>query len=284
MYAHLLDKVQRQSWQDKGYLVVRRAADPDLVQHLVGTLWGILDMSPQRPADWYDMNIRARSAIDERGIIPAYHDAPFWESRQIPAIYDAFRAIYGDDDLYLFVDRCNMNPPQRPDWTYEGFLHWDIDVTRRPIGILAQGLLALTDTDVGDGGFQCVPGFHRIIEEWLDKQEAGYATRFPDVSGMPVESVALHAGDMLIWHGALPHGNTGNKSDKPRLAQYITMRPAQEISEDVFIRNRKALFEGSGPIAPGGTHLPKDPRGIPLDASVLTPLGRKLLKMEAINR
>ena len=44
---------------------------------------------------------------------------------------------------------------------------------------------------------------------------------------MKVQSVPGRAGDLIIWHSALPHSNSANTSNRPRLAQYITMWPVE---------------------------------------------------------
>jgi len=43
----------------------------------------------------------------------------------------------------------------------------------------------------------------------------------------------------LIWHRLLLHGNGTNRSDKPRMAQYINMSPAGKGKE-----KRKSAIEG----------------------------------------
>ncbi|WP_300531905.1 phytanoyl-CoA dioxygenase family protein [Maricaulis sp.] len=272
------DAKQARSWDEKGYLVLEGAADPGLISEVRDTIWQALGMRPDHPSDWYDESLRALTGIDQRGMIPIYHDAPLWRCRQLPLLYAAFRDLYGDEDLRVSIDRVNMNPPVRADWPYDGFIHWDIDVARRPVPFVLQGLLALSDSGPGEGGFQCVPGFHRRIEAWLDTQPEGYATRFPDVSGMEIEFVPLKAGDFLIWHSALPHGNTPNRSDRPRLAQYITMKPANQIPAAVQAQQLEAILRGVAPVAPGGTQLPPDAREITFNCH-LTELGRRLVGM-----
>ena len=105
-------------------------------------------------------------------------------------------------------------------------IHWDVDTTQQPVAFGVQGVLYLTDTAEDQGGFQCVPGFHRMFDEWVKTQPADRNTRKPNLTGLTVESIAGQAGDLLIWHRLLAHGNGHNRSDRPRLAQYITMSPA----------------------------------------------------------
>lgn len=270
-----LDTDQAECWDKNGYLVVRQAASPDLVEQASTAIWTALGMRPDRAEDWYDERRRNAVGIDRRGMIPIYHDEPLWRCRELPSIYAAFRELYGEDDLRVSVDRVNMNPPVRDGWDYSGFIHWDIDVGCRPIPFTLQGLLALTDSVPGEGGFQCVPGFHRRIEAWLDQQPDGYSERFPDTSGMDVEAVPLSAGDFLIWHSALPHGNAPNSGASPRLAQYITMMPAEDLSAEIQERQVDVILRGGAPVAPGGTQLPPDPRGLKFQTE-LSELGRRL--------
>ena len=47
----------------------------------------------------------------------------------------------------------------------------------------------------------------------------------PSVNGVPVETPLP-----VIWHHALPHGASPNHTDRPRLAQYITMYPPDWVA------------------------------------------------------
>jgi hypothetical protein len=39
---------------------------------------------------------------------------------------------------------------------------------------------------------------------------------------------------MVIWHHLLPHGSSPNSASRPRVAQYITMRPTRWDYNDVW--------------------------------------------------
>ena len=41
------------------------------------------------------------------------------------------------------------------------------------------------------------------------------------------------AGDLVIWRQEIPHGASANTSDRPRLAQYVTMYPMHWPDERV---------------------------------------------------
>ena len=119
-----------------------------------------------------------------------------------------------------------MNPPTNNNWHHEGFIHWDLDTTMRPIKLCIQGVLYLTDTAADQGGFQCVPKSHRRLIDWGKTHSPNHHPTPEEITnGLDTISVPGNAGDLLIWHSALLHGNGHNTSKKPRFAQYIGMQP-----------------------------------------------------------
>ncbi len=278
--APFLSEAQTRSWTEDGYVLLPQVIPPEQVAATVAAIWGFLGMRPTESADWYDADLRGASGIDQRGMIPMYHHQTLWDCRQSPVIHAVFSELLGRSDLVVSIDRVNMNPPATGDWDYEGFIHWDIDVTDRPVGVQPQGILALSDTPDNAGGFRCVAGFHRVIEDWLDQQPPGYATRFPDTAGMDIRALPMRAGDFLVWHGALPHGNSRNNSDHPRLAQYITMRPASGLDEAARYERLQSFAEGTAPRSFQGARLPEPRRAMPGDVR-LSPLGLRLLGAES---
>lgn len=276
--AFALSPGQLANWEEDGYIVLQQAAPRALVEAAVAAVWANLEMRPDIPADWYDPVLRSRSGIDARGIVPMYHHQALWDCRQWPSIHRLFAQLWGREDLLVSIDRVNMNPPVTETWPYRGFIHWDIDVAERPIGLQVQGLLALSDAPADGGSFQCVAGFHREIEAWLDLQGPGYRTRFPDVSAMEVRSIPLRAGDLLVWRGALPHGNSPNRSRAPRLAQYLTMTPSDRFDRAALAERIECFLDGSAPRSPNGKPLP--PQRKADCQAALSSLGRRLLGMD----
>ena len=55
-----------------------------------------------------------------------------------------------------------------------------------------------------------------------------------DLSGEAV-TVPAGAGDLVIWRQEIPHGASANTSDRPRLAQYVTMYPMHWPDERAWI-------------------------------------------------
>jgi ectoine hydroxylase-related dioxygenase (phytanoyl-CoA dioxygenase family) len=96
-----------------------------------------------------------------------------------------------------------------------------------PLGL--QGILYLTDTAAEQGAFTCVPGFHHRLEQWLADLPPGAEPRQLDRDLLDAAiPIAGRAGDLVIWHHALPHGSRPNRTARPRLVQYISMFPTTQ--------------------------------------------------------
>ncbi len=175
-----------------------------------------------------------------------------------------------------------MKPPARedqPDWGHTGMIHWDIDTSKDPIPFQVQGVLYLTDTSENQGGFQCVPGFQNTFYEWVKTQPADRDPRFPDLEGLKVKSIPGKAGDLLIWHSLLAHGNGCNTSRVPRLAQYITMSPARE--DDAMLRKERIQSWKERRPTPRWPGDARDWEHLHQQPAELTELGRKLLGLDS---
>jgi hypothetical protein len=93
--------------------------------------------------------------------------------------------------------------------------------------------------------------------------------------------VKMEAGDMLIFNSSQPHGiRANNSTDKVRIAQYISMMPAEEDNAD--LRDWR-INSWKNRIAPEGYAFPGDPRNwekTNYDTAELNDLGKKLLGLE----
>jgi len=125
------------------------------------------------------------------------------------------------------VDVCGVNPPIRPGYGFRGSpLHWDMTLAP-PHCFGTQAILYLTDTADNQGAFSCVPGFHRRLERWLAELPAGADPRARATAELQATPISGDAGDLIIWHQALPHGATPNRAVLPRVVQYLNMFPSQ---------------------------------------------------------
>ena len=52
---------------------------------------------------------------------------------------------------------------------------------------------------------------------------------------MGPRAIGGRAGDLVIWHQALPHGASPNRGTRPRMVQYVNMLPARIEEHDEWI-------------------------------------------------
>jgi hypothetical protein len=126
--------------------------------------------------------------------IPLLRHPAFQGSRESPRLHRAFAQLWGREDLWVTVD---------------------------------QGGLYLTGTAADQGTFTCVPGFPRIIRDWLESLPPGADPRQQDLSAL-AKPIAGRAGDLIIWPLALPHKSSPNRNTVPRVVQYLTIFSSQQ--------------------------------------------------------
>lgn len=268
-------------WKHNGYVIIKNAVPPENVERLASFLWEFEEKDPEEPASWYTPP-RAEIQMKElsnSGMVEVYNHQYLWDNRQYPRVYDAFVDIWGTEQLWVTIDRANLNVPTRPGHEFKGFIHWDYDPETRPQNV--QAVLALNDqTDVKMGGFQCVPELYRTYDTWKLTQPADRDRFKPDVRGFAIEKVKMNAGDLLIFNSTEPHGIRPNTSHTVRLAQYISMMPAQE--DDAALREWR-VSSWRERRAPEGYAFPGDPRGweqTRYETAELSDFGKKLLGLE----
>jgi ectoine hydroxylase-related dioxygenase (phytanoyl-CoA dioxygenase family) len=97
------------------------------------------------------------------------------------------------------------------------------------------GILYLTDTPPEQGAFTLVPGFHRRVDSWRASLPPGVNPRQQDLHALGSQPVGGRAGDLVIWHDALPHGSRPNRGTRPRIVQYIAMFPTEVEKQEEWI-------------------------------------------------
>lgn len=283
---HVLTQEDLDFWNKYGYVVVPGAATPENVQAVVDAIWEFQGMDPDDADTWYRKpdRLNGMPELNGAGMVEMYHHPAMWANRQLPRIHGAFADIWNTEHLWVTIDRVNLNVPSRPGFEFNGFIHWDIDTSLNPIPFDVQGILSLSDTEPGAGGFQCIPGMHRLLPEWRKTQPSDRDPHRPDIAGLSVETIRMSAGDLLIWNSQTAHGVSPNTSDRPRLAQYLSMSPAQEDNEQA---RQWRINSWLHRVAPEGNPFPGDPREWERkngDTAALTPLGRKLLGLDFWNK
>ena len=278
----LLSEADWDFWITNGYIVIRDAVPKEQVKRLADFLWEFEEKDPNDPETWYAPP-RAEMKMKEltnTGMVEVYNHQFLWDNRQYPKVHEAFSDIWGTERLWVTIDRANLNLPLRPGFEYKGFIHWDDDPETKPQNV--QGVLALADQDDENmGGFQCVPELFRTYDTWKLTQPEDRNHFQPDVTGFEIVKVKMNAGDLLIFNSSQPHGIRANRSqDKVRLAQYISMMPAQE--DDEALRQWR-IHSWREREAPEGYAFPGDPRNwekTRYQTAELSDLGRKLLGLD----
>jgi phytanoyl-CoA dioxygenase PhyH len=204
-------------WDEHGYVLLKGAVDVASCRAAVDAILSYAGMSLEEPDSWYHTS----------PWIPLAHHSALSANRNSRRIHTAFAQIWSRGDLWINIDVCGVNPPLRPGYSFQGTpLHWDMTLAP-PLRFGTQAILYLTDTAANQGAFSCVPGFHRRIEEWLKGMPAGADPRALAPRELQATPIAGEAGDLIIWHHALPHGATPNRGTSPRVVQYLNMFPSQ---------------------------------------------------------
>ena len=268
-------------WRENGYVVIKNAVPREQVHQTADFLWEFEEKDSKDQETWYTAP-RAEMQMKElagTGMVEVYNHQQLWNNRQMQKVYDIFVDIWGTEKLWVTIDRANLNFPMRPGHEYKGFIHWDYDPDTKPQNV--QGVLALNDQmDENMGGFQCIPWLFQNYDTWKLTQPEDRNHFKPDVSELQdkIVKVPMKAGDLLIFNSLEPHGIRANRSkDKVRIAQYLSMMPAQE--ENTALKEWR-VNSWKDRIAPEGYAFPGDPRNweqTKYKTAELSALGEKLL-------
>jgi hypothetical protein len=215
-------------WDEHGYVVLKHAVTPEQAKAAEMAIYAYLGMDPERPESWYGGK-QGHSIW-----VSLLRHPAFWATRRSPRMVKAFAQLWGREDLWVTVDQGGLNPPEREGWRFPGpHLHWDTTIAP-PHHFGIQGILYLADVAENQGAFTCIPGFHRKLESWLASLPEGVDPREAIFQHGGAKPIAAGAGDMVLWHQSLPHGSSPNRAARPRVAQYITMKPTRWEYHDVW--------------------------------------------------
>ena len=277
---------QWEHWITRGFVILPQIVPAAQCEAVADMLWEFQEMDRNDPATWYRPQLRDHrmKELNNTGMVEVYNHQSLWDNRQHPRVYDAFVDIWDHEELWVAIDRGNLNPPNRAARAAQqehGFIHVDVDVSAKPRPIGVQGVLSLAKQDHEVGGFQCVPEIFADLDGYAARQPAGSNPFKPDVTGLEIVNTTMEAGDLLIFNSLLPHGVRPNRSqDRVRLAQYISMFPADYDNERLREARIKTWREQTAPI---GDPFPGDPREFErrnYPVATLTPLGEKLLGLK----
>lgn len=209
-------------WNTHGYVIARNIVPRAECADAVDAVCTFLGIDQYDPATWYSGQLRVNGIK-----VDMFHHPALQKIRNSRRIRIAFEQLWKRKDIWLKTDSAGFNPPETAAATYQGHrLHWDAAL-QTPMPFSTQGILYLADTSENQGALAVVPGFHAVIGDWLSALPQGADPREQDLEQLGPKKIAANAGDLIIWHHALPHGSTVNNADKPRFVLYINYVPAE---------------------------------------------------------
>jgi len=217
---NVLSEQDFEFWNRNGYVVVKNAISKEDCEATQKAIWEYLKMNPDEKESWYKRH------EEQKGLMLNFSDhETLNRNRFSPRVKKAYEQLYGTTNIYKTIDKVSFNPPETDHFTFLGSpLHWDMSL-KKPLTYGLQGLFYLTECRENDGAFHCVPGFHNLIDDWLDKLKPHENPREKALKTLHPKPITGDAGDFIIWHNALPHCATPNKGENPRMVQYLTYLP-----------------------------------------------------------
>ena len=208
-------------WDEHGYVVLKAAVSKESAEAAELAIYEYLGMDREDTESWY------KETLGHSIWVSMLRHPAFWANRRSARVVKAFAQLWRREDLWVSVDQGGLNPPEREGWPFPGpRLHWDTTLAE-PHHLDVQGILYLADVDEEQGAFSCVPGFHKRLKAWLDGLPEGVEPRVEALRTLTMKPIGAKRGDMVLWHASLPHGSSPNRGTRPRVAQYIAMRPSR---------------------------------------------------------
>jgi len=214
-------KAVRSALTNDGYAVFRSVVPAPLCHAVLEAIGTDLGIRLDDPASWD----RVGPDLDQ---VPLWGHQSQWEIRQLPALHAIWAAVWGTEKLWVARSSCRFTPPWQPARADALPLHWDVDPRDRDL-YWYPGIVALTDSTPGGGGFRCAPGLMHNRDRWPITWTAGpHGTEYPcgPVAAEEIVEVPLGVGDLLVFDSHLPHGTVRNLSGRPRAVFYVQMFPA----------------------------------------------------------
>jgi Phytanoyl-CoA dioxygenase (PhyH) len=254
-----------------GWARVDGAVPAELCGRLVDVLESELGVPVHDPSRW------GSYGGEMRDFVPIWGHQAQWDIRQHPILHRIWAALWGTEKLCVSLDSCRFTPPFRAGYAEPDGIHWDHnpwDASKR----MFQGVLALTDTATDQGGFRCVPSLFRDRGAWPREPAIvanGEEDWLADTKGREIVHVPARPGDLIVWDSRLAHGNSKNRSSRPRIAFYVLMGPADDNWRQAAVESWR-----TGRCVPWWRGRPGYDRVEPWPPATLTSLGRRLLGLE----
>jgi ectoine hydroxylase-related dioxygenase (phytanoyl-CoA dioxygenase family) len=207
----------------RGYLILRNAVEPDLVERLNHA---IDEIPPLGVGEWVG-NAQRRDYTKDTGL--ELHNCvelggPFEELIDYPSYINLLRHYCGEEKSYvegLFIDECivSVRGPSghHPAHSggYQGALHGAYHYAN---GVFRCGqcniILALTDIGPGDGATMVIPGSHKSNFPHPLAGDYGRGDRMDALEG--AVEVFLNKGDAVLFVDGIMHGGSSRTNPGER--------------------------------------------------------------------
>jgi hypothetical protein len=100
-------------WKEYGYVVIKNAVPREQAERTANFLWEFEEKDAGNKETWYTPP-RAKMEMKElvgTGMVEVYNNQHLWNNRQMEKVYDAFVDIWGTEELWVTIDRANLNFP-----------------------------------------------------------------------------------------------------------------------------------------------------------------------------
>lgn len=269
-------------FHDFGFVVISDVLNDDECNATIREFWehhAGEGLDPSKPATWDSFWERQHfGRLGIIGMFPDFASIRQLENRQNPRVHEAFARVLGTHELWVDFDRLGimrptvdidmndgLGPREMEQWrTLSDWLHLDCNPTVGFASIggyndsgesidfqrttIIQGLLTLSEARAVDGGFHCVPGSHKLSQQWAAANQC-FGTRSnmqvpkDDVLQQQVQKIPVRKGCLLVWNSLLFHGNHPNFSKVFRAVQYIRCMPIYGTPYSPLISDKDAFPE-----------------------------------------
>jgi len=267
-----ITSAMREQFLDQGYLVVENVVPQGACDDVIQAICEFENLNLDDPASWYEKDRAGH------GIIPLHHHQALWNIRQLPSLHAVFSQLYQEEKLWVSMDRVSFKPAWNElcsGWQRSA-VHWDCDPWHFD-RLSIQGLVYLTDTEMDQGPFACVPKIYQNLTGYLREHEEDENRRRPIYGALDLIPVPAPAGALVLFNRLMPHTSLLNKSQDTRFVQYVAM---DQIPADHYeVLRAERIEEWKERIPPqwainqkvAGQQIPE-----PGPAAELSELGRKL--------
>jgi ectoine hydroxylase-related dioxygenase (phytanoyl-CoA dioxygenase family) len=203
--------------EERGYTVLERVIEPDLIEALQGTLERI---ARERGIGTCTNEFEGRETVRIYNLLAC--DDVFARVPVHPAVLPVVEGVLDDGCLVSSLSSIDIGPGETPQP-----IHTDdmvIALPRPHPPLVCNTMWALTDFTEENGATRLVPGSHRF---------PGY----PDLrSDHPSVAAEMPAGSVLVWEGSLWHGGGANRTASRRVgiamnycAGYVRQQENQQL-------------------------------------------------------